>query len=187
MLPRQLPQLHAHARTARVSVRRCANLPPGTLSASPPPNRLAGTQDPVIRPPEYLQSHSPRFIRIPSLPLPPTWGLLKPLAWGGMNPLAILMDLPRTYLPPSPRETPCCTAPCLARRWEKDGSPLPWGQLLTVSLCLLHRGSDLSASLLPLCPAFSLGPPRPLPILLPRVQTLNPHLGIRTFLLPTCR
>lgn len=69
---------------------------------SPPylPDRFAGIRDPDTRPLQYLQPHSPRFIRVPSLPSPPIWGLLKPLAWGGMNPLAILMDLPQpTYLP----------------------------------------------------------------------------------------
>lgn len=180
MLPRQLPQLHAHARTARVSVKRRADWPPAAFSSRPPPNR------PPRAPTRSLQPHSPGFLRTRSfLPRPPTWGLLKPLAWAGMNPLAILTDLPRTYLPPSPGR-PLVALPPAWPGGERRIRSLPrGGQLLMVWLGLLHRTSDLLASLPPLYPQFFSRSPHALPILLPRPQTLSTHLGIRAFLLPT--
>ena len=86
----------ATARTRAYCTSVCETLrglAPGAFPSSPP----------GYVPTQSLQPQPPRFIRARSfLPPPPTGGLLKPLAWAGMNPLAILMDLPRTYLPPSP-------------------------------------------------------------------------------------
>ena len=188
MLQRQLPQLHAHARTARVPVRRCADSAPGSTLLKPTPRFTTGTSDPDLRPPRP-SSHTPGFLLpIPSfLPPPQTWGLLKPLAWGGMNPLAILIDPPPDLPPSLSAGDPLVALPPAWPGGERRIGPLPnQGQLPTRSSASSTGRSDLPAFLLPslLTSVFSRSP-HALPLLLSRVHTLNTHLGIRAFLLPT--
>lgn len=168
-------------------MRRCADSAPGSTLLKPTPKQIRWHLRPDLRPPRP-SSHTPGFLPTHPIVSPPpqTWGLLKPLAWGGMNPLAILIDPPPDLPPSLSAGDPLVALPPAWPGGERRVGPLPHqGQLPTRSSAHSTARSDLPAfSPSPFTSVFSRSP-HALPLLLSRVHTLNTHLGIRAFLLPT--